>query len=155
MKNFLRWKQTSNMSAGDSSILLQFLSHESQTKRSFFYDIQFDEDSRICIDDDTYYFFMKEVNDVLTRVEERLILSSHLVPPVSIQSISRVHSDCEIQSRLKVAKGIKKKNSPIKSKKVLKSKREMAMQRLRATRKKEKKSQLLLKASDDELLLEK
>ncbi|GAA0173509.1 hypothetical protein LIER_27107 [Lithospermum erythrorhizon] len=44
--------------------------------------------SRICIDDDTYCFFMKEVNDILARVEERLNVSSNVAAPSSMQSIS-------------------------------------------------------------------
>ncbi|GAA0170152.1 hypothetical protein LIER_24479 [Lithospermum erythrorhizon] len=171
MKNFLRGKRSRDMSTGDLSILLQFLSYESKAKPSFFYDIQLDEDSLItnifwpdgmiqhdyscfgdvvrhqwssvwvkshftaglkstqvsesfnpflrdyvsndrsssstfalhhqaycasmiqissliCVDDDVYCYFMKEVSDLLKCVEERVNSSSHVADLVSIGSMS-------------------------------------------------------------------
>ncbi|GAA0174029.1 hypothetical protein LIER_41646 [Lithospermum erythrorhizon] len=62
---------------------------------------------------------MKEVNDVLKRVEERVNSTSHAADLVSIGSMSTCNNDLEVESRLQSAKGIKKRNNANKSKKRL------------------------------------
>ncbi|GAA0154916.1 hypothetical protein LIER_12760 [Lithospermum erythrorhizon] len=56
--------------------------------------------SLICVDDDIYCYFMKEVNDVLKRVEERVNLTSHAADLISIGSMSTVNNDLEVESHM-------------------------------------------------------
>ncbi|GAA0139246.1 hypothetical protein LIER_35054 [Lithospermum erythrorhizon] len=104
--------------------------------------------SLICLDDNVYCYFMKEVNDVLKRVEERVNSTSRAADPVSIGSKSTGNNDLEVQSRLQSAKGIKKRNNANKSKYRLKPERELANERLKANRSKAIKDQLVSKFSN-------